>query len=283
MIIPGFIISLLTFPGVIVHEWAHKLFCIWTGTPVVKVCYFRFGNPAGFVIHQKPTSVWRHILIGIGPLFVNTATGIALGVMALPFKGTNDAAFLILMWLAMSIAMHSFPSTGDAKSIWAAVWDRGAPVAAKVFGTPLVGLIFVGAIGSIFWLDLVYGVAVVVSVPQILTRSSQNSTGAYSVLLKESFSLNRTLPRMIDSMTRIDTTWVDSDKDITYHFTLLSPDAQSLDKNKLAEGIRRKAIAGYESDPAMKELRHMGVTLHYKYFDENGVLIVDVPVSPSDF
>ena len=72
MIIPGFIISWLTFPGVIVHELAHKLFCNYTGTPVRQVCYFRLGNPAGFVIHERPTSQWRHILIGIGPLFVTT-------------------------------------------------------------------------------------------------------------------------------------------------------------------------------------------------------------------
>jgi hypothetical protein len=25
--IPGFVISLITFPGVIAHEWAHLLFC----------------------------------------------------------------------------------------------------------------------------------------------------------------------------------------------------------------------------------------------------------------
>lgn len=74
---------------------------------------------------------------------------------------------MALMWLAVSIAMHSFPSTGDAKSIWAAVWHREAPVLTKVIGTPLVGLIVIGAIGSIFWLDLIYGVGVVVGIPSL--------------------------------------------------------------------------------------------------------------------
>jgi hypothetical protein len=166
--IPSFIITWLTFPGVIVHELAHKLFCHWTGTPVLQVCYFRFGNPAGFVIHEKPGSVWKHILIGIGPLFVNSALGLAIGLLALMFKQKAEPAFFGLMWLAISVAMHSFPSTGDAKSIWAAIWDKEAPVLAKIVGTPLVGAIVLGAIGSFFWLDLLYGVGIAMGIPSWL-------------------------------------------------------------------------------------------------------------------
>lgn len=166
--IPGFIITWLTFPGVIVHELAHKLFCHWTGTRVLQVCYFRFGNPAGFVIHEKPSTVWKHILIGIGPLFVNSAIGLAIGLLALLFKQKAEPAFVALMWLAISIAMHSFPSTGDAKSIWTAIWDKEAPVLAKIVGTPLVGTIFLGAIGSFFWLDLIYGVGIAMGIPSWL-------------------------------------------------------------------------------------------------------------------
>ena len=166
--IPGFIITWLTFPGVIIHEFAHKFFCSLTGTKVLEVCYFRFGNPAGFVIHEKPATIWHHVLIGIGPLFVNTGLGLLIGILAMPIKLSIPPAFFILFWLAISTAMHSFPSTGDAKNIWKAVWDHDAPFSAKVVGTPLVGLIYLGAIGSVFWLDLIYGVAVVVFIPEWL-------------------------------------------------------------------------------------------------------------------
>ena len=54
------------------------------------------------------------------------------------------------------------------KNIWKAVWDHDAPLLAKVVGTPLVGLIFLGAIGSVFWLDLFYGVALVIIIPEWL-------------------------------------------------------------------------------------------------------------------
>ena len=171
VIVPGFLISVLTFPGVIVHELAHQVLCKLTGTPVFKVCYFRLGNPAGFVIHGRPDSVWHHILIGIGPLFVNTLLGLALGLAA--FGLHTDVDHLtwpvgVLLWLAVSIAMHSFPSTGDARSIWRSVWSPGSPVTAKLIGTPLVAIIFLGALGSIFWLDAIYGFGVVVELPKLL-------------------------------------------------------------------------------------------------------------------
>lgn len=168
MIIPGFLIAWLTFPGVIIHELAHKLFCQWTGTRVLRVCYFRFGNPAGFVIHEKPASLWRHMLIGIGPLFVNTAMGLAIGLGAYFMKRTSEPLYGVLLWLAVSIAMHSFPSLGDAKSIWNAIWEKGAPFLPRLVGTPLVALVVLGAVGSIFWLDALYGLGVVMGIPSLL-------------------------------------------------------------------------------------------------------------------
>jgi Sel1 repeat len=162
--IPGFLISIATFPGVIVHELAHVAFCKFTDTPVLKVCYFRVGNPAGYVIHEQPTTVWRHIMIGVGPFFVNTLLGFTIGIIAIPMHVDFDHLTplqVLLLWLGVSIAMHSFPSTGDARSIWHAVWSKGAPASARIIGSPLVGIIVLGAIGSIFWLDALYGVGVV--------------------------------------------------------------------------------------------------------------------------
>ena len=44
MIFPGLFVSILTFPGVIVHELAHQLFCYMCNIKVNKVVYFQFGN-----------------------------------------------------------------------------------------------------------------------------------------------------------------------------------------------------------------------------------------------
>ena len=52
IIIPGFLISLATFPGVIVHEAAHMFFCKLRHVAVFNMCFFRIGNPAGYIIHE---------------------------------------------------------------------------------------------------------------------------------------------------------------------------------------------------------------------------------------
>jgi hypothetical protein len=171
MIIPGFIVTWATFPGVIVHEFGHQLMCKLTRTPVREVCYFRLGRTAGYVIHERPSSTWKHILIGFGPLIVNSLFGFFLGLIASrPGLHREDTQLAggFLVWLAVSIAMHSFPSRGDAKSLWNALWLEGAPVSSRVVGTPLVVAIYAGAIGSILWLDLIYGVAVAWWLPRSL-------------------------------------------------------------------------------------------------------------------
>lgn len=167
--IPGFLISIITFPGVIVHEMAHLFFCRLYGVQVHEVCYFRLGNPAGYVIHGEPAKSWHHLMIGVGPFFVNTLLGFLLALpLALDLALPAQWMIPVLGWLAISIAMHSFPSSGDAASIWSASWSKGTPIWMKLLSVPLVGFIYLLAIGSVLWLDLAYGVAVAIFLPQFL-------------------------------------------------------------------------------------------------------------------
>jgi hypothetical protein len=64
--------------------------------------------------------------------------------------------------------MHAFPSTGDAKTLRTAVSAAGVPLGVKLVAYPIIAIIFAGAIGSLFWLDAVYGVAVALSAPKLL-------------------------------------------------------------------------------------------------------------------
>lgn len=171
--IPGFIIAILTFPGVIVHEFAHKFFCDHFGIPILKVCYFRFGNPAGYVIHEEPENVYQHIIISIGPFLINSIVGAIIafpGALSFLKQGSPSMLGYFLLWLGVSIAMHAFPSIGDARCIWKAVWKRRTPLPARLLGAPIVVLIYLGAIGSAFWLDLVYGVAISMALPYYLVK-----------------------------------------------------------------------------------------------------------------
>ncbi len=169
--IPGFLITLVTFPGVIVHEIAHQLFCRWYKVPVFEVVYFQPKNPAGYVLHEKPARRIQQIMISIGPFFVNTILGALIGLpAAMPFFEFNNPGPLdyVLIYLGVSIAMHAFPSTGDANSIWSMLKEEGTSFWVKVIAYPVVGLIYIGSLGSFFWLDFLYGVAVVVGLPHLI-------------------------------------------------------------------------------------------------------------------
>ncbi len=172
MFIPGSLIAAITFPGVVIHELAHQLFCRYFKIPVYQVCYFRFGNPSGYVVHAQ-TDNWIHqILVGAGPFFLNSVLGALLAfpssLRAFEFSGAASTIDGILLWLGISIAMHAIPSTGDAKAMWNAVSGTRASFLAKLAVAPVVGLIFILAIGSVVWLDLLYGVGVSLALPKLL-------------------------------------------------------------------------------------------------------------------
>jgi len=171
MFIPGFLITLATFPGVIVHELAHQFFCRLFNVPVFKVVYFKTGNPAGYVLHEVVANKWHSMLISIGPFFVNTVIGALIAFpAALPvFKFDNgNVADYLLIYLGVSIAMHAFPSTGDGKAIWDDLKNSETSIFVKILGYPIIGLIYLGSIGRFFWLDLAYGVAIAIGLPTLL-------------------------------------------------------------------------------------------------------------------
>lgn len=171
MLIPGFLISLVTFPGVIVHELAHQLFCRWFKVPVFNVVYFQTQNPVGYVLHEVPSNKWQSIMISIGPFILNSIIGAVVAFpAAIPiFKfGNGTIVDAILIYLGVSIAMHAFPSTGDANSIWQVINDKKTSWLVKIVGYPIVGIIYLGALGSFFWLDLIYGIGVAIGLPNLI-------------------------------------------------------------------------------------------------------------------
>ena len=72
IMIPGEVVAVFTFPGVVMHEVAHRLVCDLLNVPVYDVKYFIIHkDAAGYVYHAR-TSLGKNFLIAIAPLFVNT-------------------------------------------------------------------------------------------------------------------------------------------------------------------------------------------------------------------
>lgn len=179
LIIPGALIAIVTFPGVIVHELAHQWFCRLMRVPVYEVKYFQAKRPNGYVMHESSDRPLANFLICVGPFLVNTLIGAVMlvpgAMLVTEFGGVDfssgwQAILLgISLWFGISILMHAFPSTGDAKVLVSNILkNKDVPLILRVLVAPVIGLIYLGALGSFFWLDLVYAIAIVFLLPKAL-------------------------------------------------------------------------------------------------------------------
>ena len=172
MIIPGELVALATFPGVIVHEAAHMLFCKLRGLAVFDVCFFRLGNPAGYVVHEETDDFTTTFLVAVGPFIVNSLLCAIICFPAyLPMEvfGVKQPLNYALLWLGVSIGMHAFPSNQDASIIWKQAKKAASdynPLA--VISFPLVILIYVANLLSFFWFDYLYGLALGIGLPALV-------------------------------------------------------------------------------------------------------------------
>ena len=168
------IVSYITFPGVVAHEFAHAWACKRLGIRVHKVCYLRLGNPLGYVLHDAPAHAAQHILVAVAPFFVSTALALAASLSGCvlarssAFPEVRDFVALVSVWLGFSFALHAFPSSGDADSLWDDVRSPDVSLSAKLLLVPVVGVIRLTQIGTRFWLDALFALCVVALPPTLL-------------------------------------------------------------------------------------------------------------------
>ena len=177
MFIPGWFIALLTFPGVIMHELAHKIACDMTGVRVYRVCYFRLGNPAGYVEHERPRKYSQAFAITTAPFLVNSIVAVLIFALALKTPLTTEIYGIklryILYWLGISIGMHAFPSSGDAKNLWDFTWKVWRRKPYVLLGIPIVVLIYIANTLSFFWFDAVYALILLTLTVSIVKTQAQ--------------------------------------------------------------------------------------------------------------
>ncbi len=173
-IIPGEVVSAATFPGVIVHEAAHMLFCKLRRVAVLDVCFFRFGNPAGYVLHEAIEDFNSAFLVCVGPFIINSLLCMAIcfpAVLPIQVFGVRQPLSYVLLWFGLSIGMHAIPSTHDANALWAHAGKAATqlnPLALLSF--PLVVVIYVANVLRMFWADYLYGIAIGLGLPSLLFK-----------------------------------------------------------------------------------------------------------------
>lgn len=157
---------LLVFPGVVLHESAHYLACILTGTKVSRFAPFSPGSRSnsgrvmlGYVRHER-RAFPIDAIIGLAPIVINplgilfvtaSLTPLTLQEVTTPSAGAveealfasgflTDAPLLASIWayLSLSFALGSVPSREDLPSL---------PIMLVVFGGVILlsGLLRLGS------------------------------------------------------------------------------------------------------------------------------------------
>lgn len=122
--IPGWVVAIVTFPGVIVHEIAHRFFCDLFKVRVYRCFYFiPFSEQAGLVLSESTDNLAVSFWIGYGPLFINTFLSL---ICCFPFYLSHAAGaeyilfpstfFYIITWVGFSIGIQAIPSSDDMRN-----------------------------------------------------------------------------------------------------------------------------------------------------------------------
>jgi hypothetical protein len=172
--IPGQLIALITFPGVVIHEIAHRFFADLLGVPVYKIKYFQISkDAAGYVEHGEIKTTWQAFWICVGPFIINS---LLCMVLTLPFayywllldaKDPNPVVYF-MGWLGLSIGVHAFPSNVDMKSFSHHAFKLSSNIIVKVFAVLLQILVFLSNLLRFFWFDLFYAMGISVIIPLLI-------------------------------------------------------------------------------------------------------------------
>lgn len=101
-------------------------------------------------------------------------------------------------------------------------------------------------------------------------------------LAKVGSELNKMLPMMIDSHTRLDTVLAGIGKQVFYHYTLVNLEEKDLKEVDIQSEMKPMIVNAIKTDPSMQTFRKHGVTMHYRYFDKNRVFITEIVVGPDE-
>ncbi len=97
------------------------------------------------------------------------------------------------------------------------------------------------------------------------------------VLIENSKTLNRSLPIMVDSETRLDTTLAVG-MQMHYKYTMVSLTSDLVDAKAFRKQMEAIVIKSQQADKNAMLMLRAGLVCFYNYFDKNGVLITQMRI-----
>lgn len=100
------------------------------------------------------------------------------------------------------------------------------------------------------------------------------------MLVENSRTANKSLPKMLDSETQLDSTSVEN-MTLKYHHTLIHTvkDSSDFDVITIKSAMSKKAQDNFDNNPVMKDYRENGISLQYIFNDKRGNEILEYTVT----
>ncbi len=103
-----------------------------------------------------------------------------------------------------------------------------------------------------------------------------------NAMARISESLNKQLPKMINSETRLDKTTVGPGKRFSYFYTMVNYKGSEFDREDLKQSIGAKIRDSACTEKSLQAFFEKGLTIVYSYSGNDGAPAFEIPVNPSD-
>ena len=108
---------------------------------------------------------------------------------------------------------------------------------------------------------------------------SRNEATPNEMLVTVSKEMNKTMPKMVDAETRLDSTSVENST-LNYHYTLVNvvKDSTEIDLDEVKNTMKSRAQMNIDTNEAMKDYRENDLSLQYIFVDKEQNKVFDYTV-----
>lgn len=108
---------------------------------------------------------------------------------------------------------------------------------------------------------------------------SRNEATPNEMLVTVSKEMNKTMPKMVDAETRLDSTSVENST-LNYHYTLVNviKDSTEIDLDEVKSTMKSRAQMNIDTNEAMKDYRENDISLQYIFVDKEQNKVFDYTV-----
>jgi len=121
---------------------------------------------------------------------------------------------------------------------------------------------------------------IVIAVMFFTQQCTDQKTSFRDTLLQVSKEANKQFPKMIDELTRLDSTSVVSDNTLQYNYTLVGNDKEAFDTSKITSILIPDETNKIKMNKDLNLLKENKVIFKHVYIDKNGAYAFSYSITP---